>query len=92
MKWSRQAAEQGHTTAQYNVGLMLKRGLGVSRDKILALVWLELSAENAKTQPCLGCNPAQARDELRKELNQTQVAKAHKILSRCKATNYKQCD
>ena len=37
--WYRQAAEQGHTEAQFNLGFMYATGRGVSRDLVEAAAW-----------------------------------------------------
>ena len=39
------AAEQGHTFAQYNLGLMYDNGRGVPQDYALAVKWYTLAAE-----------------------------------------------
>lgn len=43
--WFRKAAMQGLPQAQQQLGLLLKRGLGVTEDKVEAYVWLLLSFE-----------------------------------------------
>ena len=49
-------AEQGNADAQYNLGLMYKKGEGVTQDYKIALKWYKLSAEqgNADAQSNLG--------------------------------------
>ncbi len=39
--WFYQAAEQGHATSQFNLGLMFLEGKGVPQDKTAATSWLE---------------------------------------------------
>jgi len=46
VKWYRKAAEQGFADAQYNLGLMYSKGLGVVQDYSLAYVWSTLAAAN----------------------------------------------
>jgi len=41
----RTAAEAGNSEAQFNVGLMYERGIGVSKDERESLVWYRKSAE-----------------------------------------------
>ncbi|MBQ4314147.1 MAG: sel1 repeat family protein, partial [Lentisphaeria bacterium] len=43
--WYRKAAEQGHATAQYNLGLCYYLGQGVTKDLAEAVKWLRKSAE-----------------------------------------------
>jgi hypothetical protein len=45
VKWTRQAAEQGHVTALNNLGVAYRDGNGVERDPVEAYKWLSLSAE-----------------------------------------------
>ena len=45
VRWYRLAAEQGHASAQFNLGLMYARGLGVSEDDAEAVRWYRLAAE-----------------------------------------------
>ena len=40
VKWFRQAAAQGLTQAQYNLGIMYYSGRGVRQDRTLAQEWL----------------------------------------------------
>ena len=49
-------AEQGHATAQYNLGLMYNNGQGVPQDYKTAVKWYKLAAEqgHASTQNNLG--------------------------------------
>ena len=44
--WVRRAAEQGHTSAQYNLGLMYYNGDGVAQDNVMAHVWTTFAAAN----------------------------------------------
>lgn len=42
--WSRKMAELGHSSGQYNLGVMYAEGLGVPRDRAQALAWLQKAA------------------------------------------------
>jgi TPR repeat protein len=44
IKWYRLAAEQGHASAQNNLGLLLANGEGAPQDYVQAYKWLILSA------------------------------------------------
>lgn len=46
VKWYEKLAEEDDAEGQYQLGMMLLRGLGVQRDAILALGWLERAAYN----------------------------------------------
>ena len=45
--WYSCAAEQGHATAQYLLGLMYDKGHGTTRSNVLAYKWLSLAAAHA---------------------------------------------
>ena len=49
-------AEGGHALAQYNLGIMYRKGLGVEKDQLKALKWYQSAADNglAKAQYGLG--------------------------------------
>ena len=55
LKWYRKAAEQGISSAQYNLGRMYEKGRGVLKDKNEALKWYKQAAEkgNADAQKAL---------------------------------------
>lgn len=42
--WSRKLAELGHSSGQYNLGVMYAKGLGLPRDREQALAWLQKAA------------------------------------------------
>jgi TPR repeat protein len=54
--WFRKAAEQGHSMAQSNLGVMYCQGLGVQQNYQQAMQWYLKAAEqcNANAQACLG--------------------------------------
>jgi TPR repeat protein len=45
MRWFRKAAERGHPMANFNVGLMFERGLGVAKNREEAISWYRKAAE-----------------------------------------------
>ena len=44
LKWYRKAAEQGHASAQYNLGYMYEYGIGVAKDLHEARKWYQKAA------------------------------------------------
>ena len=54
--WYRKAAEQGHASAQFNLGNMYANGRGVPQDRQQALAWYRKAAEqgDASAQYNLG--------------------------------------
>jgi uncharacterized protein len=45
LKWYRRAADQGHSIAQYNLGVLYYRALGVEQDLSEAAKWYRRAAE-----------------------------------------------
>jgi hypothetical protein len=43
-RWYRFAAEQGHVSAQYNLGVCFEHGEGVATDHVEAVRWFRLAA------------------------------------------------
>ena len=46
VKWYRKAAEQGHASAQYNLGVAYEVGEGVLEDDVTAYAWYNIAAAN----------------------------------------------
>ena len=44
-KWYLKAADQSHSLAQFNLGIMYAQGQGVRRDEAKALVWIRKAAD-----------------------------------------------
>ena len=42
-KWYKLAANQGHTKAQFQLGMLYKKGLGVAQNYVTATQWLKQS-------------------------------------------------
>ena len=49
VKWFRKAAKQGNAAAQYNLGWMYAKGIGVVKDKREAVKWYLEAAEQGRT-------------------------------------------
>ena len=75
----RQAAEQGHADAQYNLGLMYDRGDGVPENDAEAVKWYRMAAEQGK-----GHRTAQPRVHVRqwRRCPQRFRARAHVVQHR----------
>lgn len=52
MRWSKLAAAQGHTDAQFNIGWMYDNGQGVEVDKKLAKHWYKIACDNGHEIGC----------------------------------------
>ena len=82
VKWYRLAAAQGYANAQYSLGVMYEKGLGVPKDYLLSYMWLTI----AKTDPA-----AKDFQTLAPKMTPAQVELAQKMARRCTESNYKQC-
>ena len=47
LAWYRRAAEQGHASAQFGLGVMYANGEGVPQDNVEAHMWLNLAASRS---------------------------------------------
>ena len=75
-RWYRAAADQGHTHAQYNLGLAYLSGSGVVQDDIAAYMWLDVAARGIPLGPD-GTNAAsQRRDALAARMSAADIAEA----------------
>lgn len=66
-RWFRRAAEQGHTGAQYNMGVLHLHGHGVAQDPVMAYAWLRQAERQGHA------NSAQLVALLRGMLDQQQI-------------------
>lgn len=67
-QWYRKAAQQGHTSAQYNMAVLHLQGEGVERDPVEAYAWL-LHSSSAGHEPSLALIK-----ELNGVLNEKQIS------------------
>lgn len=72
-KWYRLAADQGHPTAQFNLGAMYDNGRGVPRDDVLAHMWFSLSVAQGNHEA------AKNRDIVARRMMPAQLAQAQKL-------------
>ena len=73
VRWYRQAADQGHASAQFNLGVSYDEGQGVPRDYIEAYMWLSLAAAQANDKA------ARNLDRLEKGMTPGQIAAAQEL-------------
>jgi uncharacterized protein len=85
-RWYQAAAEQGHSTAQFNLGLMYAQGNGVHQDYVTAHMWLSLAAENGNA------NAAEDRDQVATRISSADLLEAKRRTRVCKASSYRDCD
>jgi len=82
----RAMAEQGNAKAQHVLGVMYRRGQGVSRNRVRAFLWFSRAAAGGD---------ARARAELR-EVSRTmtleELSQAREMAQACEASNYRSCE
>jgi TPR repeat protein len=80
LKWYRKAADQGDSTAQYNLGFMYASGHGVPQDDATAHMWFDLSAARGDD------DAAKNRDVIAQRMTPAQIAEAQKLAREWKLT------
>jgi hypothetical protein len=82
----RALAEQGNAKAQSALGVMYRRGRGVSRNSVRAFIWFSRAAARGN---------ARAKAELR-EMSQTmtaeEISQAREMAQTCEASDYRNCE
>jgi TPR repeat protein len=76
-KWLESAALQGQPHAQYKLGILYVNGNGVSRDFVLAYMWLTLSTRHIAGS---GSEAVRQRDMLAARMSSSQLADAKKLV------------
>ena len=79
--WLRKAAEQGNANAQFELGAMYLKGLGVIENEIQAYAWLSLASMQGDKAHGL-------RDDLRSRLTSEQLAEARALARELTARIY----
>ena len=78
-------AEQGHASAQSNLGWMYSKGQGVLQDYIRAHMWYNIAASSGEK------TASKNRDIVAKRMNSNQIITAQKLARKCVKKNYKGC-
>jgi TPR repeat protein len=73
VKWYRLSAEQGDTSAQYNLGVMYSNGQGVPQDYTLAHMWFNLSGSSGHK------GSVKNRNIIEKKMSPSQIDKAQEM-------------
>ena len=79
------SAEQGHSGAQHNLGLMYAKGQGVIQDNIYAHMWFNIAASNGHT------SAVKNRDIAAKRMTAADISKAQGLARACVAKKFKGC-
>ena len=77
--WYRRAADQGHAAAQLLLGLAYADGVGVRKNVVEALMWLNLAASNPASQKETHDEAVSNRDDVASEMTPAQIAEAQKL-------------
>jgi TPR repeat protein len=73
VKWYRKAAEQGHATAQCNLGVSYSHGIGVPENDTGAYAWFSVAATSGNEKY------RDARDLTKRNLTPTQVERGQAL-------------
>ena len=80
------AAEQGHASAQFNLGVMYANGEGVPQNNLRAYVWFSVAAaqgdEDARSN----------RDIISETLTPEQLARGQDMATRCFESDFQDCE
>jgi len=82
----RALAEQGNAKAQTVLGLMYRKGEGVSRNSVRAFVWLSRAAARGD---------GRAKSELRglsQDMTPAELSHAREVAQACEESNYSRCE
>lgn len=71
--WYRKAADQGHVSAQVNLGIRYAKGQGVPQDYVQAHKWSNLAAATGDK------NAIKNRDIVAKKMTPADISKAQKL-------------
>jgi TPR repeat protein len=86
MRVFRAMAEQGNAKAQNLLGVMHRRGEGVSRSSVRAFLWFSRAAARGD---------ARAKSELRdasRDMTPQELSEAREMAQACEASDYRSCE
>ena len=86
LKLWKELAEQGHSKAQFNLGLMYDKGLGVLQDTLVTHMWFRIAAANGNEVA------VKNRGNAASTLSSSDRVKAQQMAKRCMESNYRNCD
>ena len=86
VRWYWLAAEQGHATAQFNLGLMYDTGRGVLKDSVLAHMWSNIAGTNGNARA------RKLRDHLERDMTRAEISRATGLVQECMTSDYQDCE
>jgi len=72
VRWFRKAADQGNAEAQFNLGYMYWKGLGVGQDYVKAHMWYNLAASKGQR------GARKDRDRVAAQMTPSQITEAQR--------------
>ena len=83
--WYRQAAEQGFSFAQNNLGAMYANGWGVLEDSVLAHMWWYIADANGHR------GARENRDTLERDMTRAEISRVTELARTCMDSDYQDC-
>jgi len=82
----RPLAEQGNPKAQSVIGAMYRKGQGVAKSSVRALMWFSLAAKRGDAK-------AKAEvHEVSRDMTQAELSQARAMMQSCEASDYRNCE
>lgn len=75
-EWFKRSAKNGYQRAQYTIGLMYARGMGVRRDRVRAYAWLKLAASQGSKKAL------RSLSRVTSKMDMVQLQRAHQLTRR----------
>jgi TPR repeat protein len=82
----RAMAEQGNAKAQGVLGVMYRRGQGVSRSPVRAFLWFSRGAARGDTKASAELH------EMSQTMTSEELSQAREMAQACEASNYRSCE
>jgi TPR repeat protein len=86
VKLFRPLAQAGNGKAQNVMGVMYRKGEGVTRSSAKAFMWFSLAAKKGDTQAKVSVQ------EMAKEMTPTELTQAKEMMAACEASDYRNCE
>ena len=86
VKLFRPLAQAGNAKAQNVMGVMYRKGEGVTRSSAKAFMWFSLAAKKGDTQAKVSVQ------EMAKEMTPAELTQAKEMMAVCVASDYRNCE
>jgi len=88
--WLRRSAKQGYYFSQNDLASRYANGRGVPKDDVKSYMWFDLAASSAPTT--VADVMIKVREGLATKMTQDQVARAKEMATKCRLSNFAECD